>query len=79
MPEELESEVIATFKDGTLTRNEYANIMKDIRKNENYMDIKTYKGLVRLTQAQGLRAITKLEYVQCQEVAIFRATGVTRD
>tara|TARA_Y100000310_G_scaffold272895_1_gene288112 strand:- start:1448 stop:1687 length:240 start_codon:yes stop_codon:yes gene_type:complete len=79
MPKELEPEIIATFKDGILTRGEYTDLMQNIRLNKNYLSIREHERLAKLAEQQGLKSLTKMQYVQCQEIAIFRATGVTRD
>ena len=72
-------EVVGEFKDGKLTREEYSTIMSQVRDKRDYLTPKEHDRLAELAEEQGIRVLTKYQFVQCYESAIFRATGVTRD
>lgn len=78
MTKENLDEVIIEAKDGSLTKREWSELMKKIRENQNYLSFKEHDRLASLAQ-ENPRALTKLQYVQCYESALFRATGVTRE
>ena len=77
MTENLE-EVIGEAKDGKITKREWSNIMRDVRDREDYLSDSEHVRLVELAQRNPL-ALTKRQYVQCYEAALFEVTGVTRD
>jgi len=77
----------SVFIDGELTPAESEAIMKDIREKRDFLSGEQYEELVLRDQTyfenyiQGIepRPITKRQYVQCLEMRLFEATGVTRD
>lgn len=69
---------IGPFKDGDLTEIEYRGLMSKISKEEDYLTKTEHQTLTKLSDSEGLVALTKYQFVQCHEANIFRATGVTR-
>ena len=78
MTEENLDEVLIRAKDGPLTKREWSRLMDEVTKNRNYLSFKEHERLVSLAQTNP-QALTKLQYVQCYESALFRSIGVTRD
>ena len=71
--------VIGTFKDGDLTGREYKQLMGSLQQKGGYLPNKEHDRLVALAEQEGIEVLTKYQFVQCRESAIFRMTGVTRE
>jgi hypothetical protein len=72
-------ETLGEFKDGPLTGSNYSELMREIRRKKDYLDHSDYLSLFEQFEKEGPMAMTKYQFVQCQESAIFEASGVTRD
>jgi len=72
-------DVIGEFRDGSLNKGQFEEIMDSIRTNQDYLDRETYNSLLQSSKQEGVSTLTKHQFVQCREYALFEATGVTRD
>ena len=85
MPEISHSHV--EFIDGSLTPEESACFMKDIQEKKDFLTVEQYEELVERDRQYSENYIsgiepcpmTKRQYVQCLEMKLFFATGLTRD
>jgi hypothetical protein len=76
------------FLDGILTQKEHAQLIEDIKEKRDFLTREQYEEIAKRDEqyferishiGQEPRPMTKRQYVQCLELQLFLATGVTRD